>query len=257
MSFVFPRALAPAAALLFLACAQAAPAQSADELIKKGDVHYHKLQPAEALKYYLPAEKVEPENVLLLVKIARQYRHLMSDAEGRQEKIRLGGIAVTYANRAVALDPNEPEAHLAVAVSLGKLLPFQGNRERVEGSRKIKAAAERVTKLDPRNDLGWHVLGRWHLVLSETSGLQRTLASLVYGKLPPPSYQEAERYFEKAIALNPQRLMHYIELGRTYAGMGRNEEAKRLITKGLAMRETEKDDPDTKQKGRELLAKLK
>jgi hypothetical protein len=51
--------------------------------------------------------------------------------------------------------------------------------------------------------------------------------------------------------------MHYIELGRTYAQMDRKEEARRLITKGLGMRETEKDDPETKEKGREILEKLR
>ena len=43
--------------------------------------------------------------------------------------------------------------------------------------------------------------------------------------------------------------MHYIELGRVYAQMGRPDDARRLITKGLAMKETEKDDPETKRRG--------
>ena len=46
------------------------------------------------------------------------------------------------------------------------------------------------------------------------------------------------------------------ELGRTYADMGLKDAAKTYIRKGLAMRDTEKDDPETKEKGRELLKKL-
>jgi Flp pilus assembly protein TadD len=60
----------------------------------------------------------------------------------------------------------------------------------------------------------------------------------------------------RAITINPHRLMHYIELGRIYAQMGRKEEAREFINKGLAMPATEKDDPETKQRGRETLAKL-
>ena len=52
---------------------------------------------------------------------------------------------------------------------------------------------------------------------------------------------ESQTEFEKAIALNPNRLMHYLELGRTYAQMGRNADARKFITTGLAMAETEKD----------------
>lgn len=231
-------------------------AETAEELIAKGDVYYDHLQAKEALKYYLPAEKLDPKNVILLAHISREYRHLMSDATSKDEKLRLGAIAVDYANRAVAIDPNNCEAQLAVAISYGKVLPLQGNREKVQNSRKVKVAAEKAVRLDPQNDLGWHILGRWHLNFAEVSGFQRAMAEMVYGKMPPASYEEAAKDFKKAISLNPSRLMHYIELGRTYADMGNKDAAKNYIRKGLAMKDTEKDDPETKEKGRELLKKL-
>jgi tetratricopeptide (TPR) repeat protein len=228
----------------------------AEELIQKGNVFYDKLQPAEALKYYLPAEKLAPENAGLLVRIARQYRHLMSDEQKPDEKIRLGAMAVKYSDRAVALTPNDPEAQLAVAISYGKLLPFQSNKEQFFNSRVIKAAADKVIALDPANDLGWHVLGRWEFNVAAISGLKRVLAKTVFGELPTAKYEDAARCFEKAIELNPKRLMHYVELGRTYAVMGKTAEARKFINKGLAMPDTEKDDPETKRHGREILQQL-
>src|ERR1700737_5491570 len=83
--------------------------EPADELIAKGDSYYAKLQAADALKYYLPAEKLEPNNVHLLVRISREFRHLMSDARQPQQKISLGSTAVDYAKRAAALQPDAPE----------------------------------------------------------------------------------------------------------------------------------------------------
>ena len=141
--------------------------EPADELIAKGDSCYVRLQAADALKYYLPAEKLEPNNARLLVHISREYRHLMSDAANPGEKLSLGSTAVNYAKRAVALQPDDPEAQLAVAISYGKLEPLQGNREKFEASRIIKDAADKVIKLDPSSDLGWHVLGRWHMALAD------------------------------------------------------------------------------------------
>src|SRR5436189_314723 len=91
--------------------------ESAGDLIQQGDVCYAKLQAAEALKFYLPAEKLDPSNFRLLVRIARQYRHLMSDATVAKEKLQLGHTAVGYAQRAVALAPNDPETQLALAIS--------------------------------------------------------------------------------------------------------------------------------------------
>jgi hypothetical protein len=52
--------------------------------------------------------------------------------------------------------------------------------------------------------------------------------------------------------LNPNRLMHYIALGEVYVEMGKKEEGCRLIEKGLAMQNTEKE---TKHEGKEILAK--
>jgi len=232
-------------------------AESAAELIQKGDVFYAKLQPAEALKFYLPAEKLDPNNVQLLVRIARQYRHLMSDATEVREKLQLGNTAVDFAQRAVALDPNDPETQLAVAISYGKILPMEGPRQQVASSRLIKIAADKVIALDPNNDLAWQVLGRWYFGLADVGPLKRALAQVAYGKLPPAKYEDAVRCFERAMALNPNRLMHYIELGRTYAQMGRNSDARKFITAGLTMRETEKDDPETKDLGRQILKQLR
>jgi tetratricopeptide (TPR) repeat protein len=246
----------PAVAALFLSSV-IVQAGSADELIAKGNAYYEKLDAHEALKYYLPAEKLEPENVRLLVRISREYRHLMSDASKTEEKLRLGGIAVDYAKRAAALGPNDPEAQLAVAISYGKLQPLASTKEKVETARIIKIEADKAIKLDPRSDLAWHVLGRWNMGYAEVTGVKRALAELVYGTLPATTYEDAAKCFEKAIELKPDRLMHYIELGRVYSQMGRTADARRVITKGLAMKETEKDDPETKRLGRETLAKLR
>jgi len=193
----------------------------------------------------------------LLVRIARQYRHLMADATTREDKLRLGSIALDYAQRAAALAPNDSEAQLSIAISYGKMLPLMGTKEQLEASRHIKDTADKAIKLDPRSDLAWHVLGRWHRVLSDVNTLKRGLASLIYGKLPQTTTEEAVKCFEKAIEINPNRLMHYVELGRAYAQMGRTADARRFIEKGLAMPNVEKDDPETKRRGRETLANLR
>lgn len=233
-----------------------AVAQSAEELIQKGDVFYDRLQPTEALCYYLPAEKLDPNNARLLVKIARQYRHQMSDAGAKSEKVRLGTIAVNYSNRAVALAPNDPETHLAVAISYGRLLPYQASKVQISNSQVVKRSADRVIALDPQNDLAWQVLGRWYFNVADVSNFKRAMADMIYGTLPKASFSDAKGCFERAIALNPTRPMHFIELGRTYAKMDQPMLARKFIERGLGMQNTEKDDPETKSMGRQVLKKL-
>lgn len=231
-------------------------AESAADLIRQGYALDVKLKAAQALALYRRAEKLQPRNVVIPVRIARQYRHLMADASDPAEKLRLARLALDSSVRAVTLDPNDSDAQLAVAITLGKMLPLESSGEQVQSSRRIKEAVDRALKLNPHNDLAWHVLGRWHQGYAELSSVRRTLGEMLYGKLPTSTEADAARCFEKAIAANPNRLMHYIELGRTYARMGRTAEARRLIEKGLAMPNVEKDDPDVKQRGRETLSGL-
>ena len=222
----------------------------------KGDVSDARYQPAKALESYLPAEKLDPKNVAILLRIARQYRHLMTDTGNVKEKLRLGGIALAYGNKAAALAPNNAEAQLSPAITYGKMLPYQGKKEQAAAAPRIKAAADRALKLDPRNDSAWHVLGRWHQSLANVTGVKRALGEIIYGSLPAGTNAESIACFEKAIKINPRRLRHYIEEGRTYAQMGDSATARRFLEKGMSMRNTEKDDPEMKVKGREALDKL-
>lgn len=240
-------------------CLSSAPivrADSVNSLVAKGDPLDQHLQADEALKYYLPALEQEPENVDLLDRIARQYRHLASDAPDKKEKLRLGHLSLDYALRGAALAPNNAEAQLSPAISYGKMLPFMSSGDQLDASPRIKAACDRTLELDPRNDNAWHILGRWNRVLADVTGVKRMLAGVIYGKLPETSNEEAERCLEKAIALNPNRLIHYIELGHIYLQMGKKDEARENIQKGLSMPNREKDDPEMKEIGRELLTKL-
>ena len=242
-------------ALLSLACPML-HAQSAVALLKQGDAFAAKLQTESALKSYVPAERLEPTNARILVRIAREYRHLMTDASKLEDKLKLGIIALDYSQRAAALAPTDSEAQIAPAITYGRMLPILGSKEQFEASRRIKEAADKALKLDPNNDVAWHVLGRWHQALANISVFKSLFAPLLYGSLPTTTNEAAVKCFERAIKIDSTRLMHVIELGRTYALMGRNTDARRMLTKGLAMPDVEKDDPETRVRGAEALAKL-
>jgi tetratricopeptide (TPR) repeat protein len=230
--------------------------ESADDLVQKGSAFERKFQAKDALPLYLIAEKLQPQNSSILVRVARQYRYLMSDASAKPKKLRLGYIALDYSTRAAVAGPHEADAQLAPAITLGKMLPYLPTREQIAASSRIKESVDKALAIDPNDDTAWHILGRWHRVLADVNSVKRSVAKVLYGGLPQGSLQEAERAMKMAIDLNPTRLMHYIELGRIYAQMGRKDEAREFINKGLAMPDAEKDDPETKQRGRETLQKL-
>jgi tetratricopeptide (TPR) repeat protein len=238
--------------LLCVAIGTATP----ETLLQEGDAFEAKMQTKEALERYLAVEKTKPQDAAVLVRIARQYRHLMNDTSSVAEKMKYANLALNYGKRAAAAAPGDSDAVLSTAITYGRMVKYLPKKEQVATSKVIKASAERAVKLDPKNDLAWHVLGRWHRVASEVGGMKRALAGMIYEKLPPSSYQESAKCLENAVKLKPDRLMHQIELGKTYAQMGRTAEARRHLLKGLSMPGKEKDDPAMKQTGREALALL-
>src|SRR5258708_19900410 len=126
--------------------------EDANALIAKGDEFDKRLQAKEALDNYLPADKLKPGNVDLLVRIARQYRHLMADASSKKEKLRLGAVSLEFAHRATALAPNNSEAQLSPAISYGKILPFMISKNQVDTYPRFKPSFDLPPHLYPHND---------------------------------------------------------------------------------------------------------
>lgn len=245
-----------ALSLAILAIVSPALAESLPSLVAKGDDADHSFNPAKALDCYLPAEKMDPDNVSLLLKISRQYRHLMTDTANQAKKLEYGRMALAYDSRVSKLAPGNSDAQLSQAITYGKLMPYLGKKEQVAASPVVKAAADRALKLNPGNDTAWHVLGRWNQALANVSGIKRTMGGMLYGKLPTGSYEESVKCFGHAIAIDSNRPRHYIELGHTYALAGQPENARKYLKKGLSLPSKEKDDPEIKELGKETLASL-
>jgi tetratricopeptide (TPR) repeat protein len=226
------------------------------ELLKQGDAFDAQLDNAQALKSYLQAEKLGAADPDTLTHIARQYALLMNDAKSDEEQRRLGERALEYSKRAVATDPEHAKSLLSVAICYGRLIRFQDTRTKVEYSRFVKEFADRALKIDPADSYAWHVLGAWNYELAQMGAFSRAFVKVVYGGIPPASNEEAERLFRKAVTLAPDRVSHHAELGRTLAVLGRKNEARLELNKALSLPSREKDDPESKKRASETLARL-
>ena len=242
--------------LAALSFVPSAPAQSVADLVARGDALDASQETAKALTLYLEAEKVNPNDPDLLIKIATQYGESMVDAANEAAEKAAGDKALAYALRAVQLDPDLSDAHLAVAICYGRLLDFMPAREKVEYSRKVKVHTEKAIELDPGSDYAWHMLGRWHRAVANTNPFLKGFVKVVYGGLPSASVDEAAESLEKATQLRPDRVSHHVELGLTYLDLGRTADAEKAIKRGLSLPSEERDDPDTKARGRQALSEL-
>lgn len=239
--------------LLNAAAFAATPAEQAEA---RGDAFDTQLRTKEALVAYLEAEKLGMKDAEIYRKIAREYALAIADTESKVEQRELGLKAVEYAQKAVATNPRDAQAHLALAICYGRVAPLLDNKTKIANSKLVKEHVEKSIALDPTADYAYHVLGAWHYELAGLSPLLRAVAQLIYGTIPSASFETAVKNFKKAIELAPQRVAHHVELGRTYAALGQKDLARTSINKGLALPSREKDDEDTKTRGRAALAKL-
>ena len=123
-------------------------------------------------------------------------------------------------------------------------------------SKLVRQEAEAAVRLDPKNDYAWHVLGRWNYEIANFNSLLRALAQAIYGQLPNASNEKAIDYFSRAIALQPRRVAHHLELARAYLALGDKEKARDEINRGISLPSVEKEDEENKARARATLKQL-
>lgn len=227
--------------------------QSYEAFIKKADTAEKAGKTQIALDAYIAANLKKPDQISTLTKIAKQYGDSMDRLKNKMDRKAAGERSLAWSRHALKVHPQHSDAHLSVAISLGKLVEFMGNKEKIKTSREIKTEAEKALALNPKSDYANHLLGRWHQNIADMSGATRMVAKFIYGKVPRGSFQEALKHFSKARKLQPNRLIHELEYGRTLAMMGRKKEAEAVLSKALGKPNREPDDAAAKLRARKAL----
>ncbi len=240
--------------VMLVAAMAFAQAPGADDLAK-GDEAQAKFDNTLALKHYQMAYKADTTNCTAIWKVSRTH-------------VDLGEVAVKdvqrnnyyegekFARKAIKQCPNDPMAHLALAIAVGRVALMEGGKKKVELSKEVKTEAEKTIALDANNDIAYHVLARWNREVANLSGILKMFAKVLYGGLPPASNDKAIELFSKAIALHPGYCNHYLELGITYEELGKYPEAKAQYELALSAPIKAFNDETHKKEAQERLSKV-
>ncbi len=250
--------------VLAVAACLAVPAlaQTAADHVREGDAAYAAWDDAKALEHYQAALKLEPNNYEALYKTARAMVDIADvipatekDAKARQQKLYTDATAL--ARKAVAANPNDTWGHFTLAAANGKRLLMLGKKEQIDASKEVRTEIDKAIELDPKNDLAWHALGRWHRRMDEIGGAKRFFGSIIYGSIPKGSFAESEKALRKAIELNPTYVNHYLELGRTLVAEKKSDEAAQSFQKAIDLPKSSSKDDMLKAEAKAELDKLK
>lgn len=229
---------------MILGLAATAGAQTAEEHLAEGDRAYAALDIPAALDHYEQAVAASPTNYAALWKAGRTAIDLGTPAPDAAKRNALFGTAEQYARRAVAVNPGDAEGHFVLAWALGKTALTQSARGRVKYGTDVRAQALECLRLKPGHTGCLHVMGVWNAEIMRLNGFVRLIARNILGGrvFGAASWSEAVRYMEAAVAGDPQRVVHRLDMGEVYRDVGDKAKARAQFETGLRLPATEYND---------------
>lgn len=250
------RAIVLAAALVV---ARAAGAQSAAEHIAMGDREHDAMHADAALHHYEEALSADPKNYEALWKASRDAVDLGEAETDATKRTALYKEAEGFARRAVEANPGDAEAHFHLARSLGRAALTLGKKDRVKYAGEVRAQALAALEKNPNHPGALHVMGVWNAEVMRLSGIERFFAkNLLGGKVfSTASWDNAVSYMERAVAADPDRIVHHLDLGEIYADVGSKAKAREQFELVAKLPAREFNDVRYKRQAEQDLAKLK
>lgn len=251
------------AALLLVAAPTVVPRMTqaqgtAAEHVAAGDREYDRHDAPAALAQFEAALALEPKRYDALWKASRSAVDVGESTKDEQRQHALYRSGETYARRATAVNARDAEGHFALARALGRTALSVSARERVPYATEIRTEALEALRLDPTHAGALHVMGMWNAEIMRLNPFVRTIAKnflggQVFGKA---SWEEAQRYLEEAVRVDPQRIVHRLDLGLIYRDVGKKAKAREMLESAQRGVVLEPNDVKYKREAAEALKKL-
>jgi len=247
--------------LLLLFLTAATGAQTVESLIQEGDRYTEEFNNQKALEAYMKADKLSPDNWMILWRISRSYVNIgvkMPATNGDEEDAQLAVFekALSYADRAVKLAKDKSVVYVRRAVVNGRIALFKGVFTVGGVVNQVKDDCEKAIKLGNGDAytmaLAHYILGRTHAKVSEKWAPARAVLGLGWADKDSALVQ-----LKKAVELYPDFRMFYLELGKAYLEDDEYDKAKFYLKKVIDTPKKDQDDDQVLAEARQLLNDLK
>ena len=237
----------------------AAAAQGSAEWVAQGDRESAARRPAAALALYERALAADSLSYAALWRAAREGVDLGEFEEDVARRTALYATAAARAQRAAALQPRDAEGHFQLARSLGRTALALGARERVRYAADVRTHALAALAVAPRHAGALHVMGVWHAEVMRLNGLTRAVARAFLGGavFATASWGEATRLLEAAVAVEPDRIVHRLDLARIYRDRGERDAARAAYQEAMRLALHDANDDRYRRSAEEELRRLR
>jgi tetratricopeptide (TPR) repeat protein len=234
-------------------------AQSAGEHVALGDRDVAAMNAAGALAHFEAALAAEPTNYPALWKASLAAADLGEYNEDAAQRKTLFAKAEGYGRRAVAANPNDAESHFVLARAIGRNALSMGKRDRVKFAGEVRTHALETLRLQPNHAGALHVMGVWNAEVRRLSGVERFFAkNLLGGRVfDTASWNDAVSYLERAVAAEPDRITHRLDLAKVYADVGNKAKAREQYEWVVRAAPRDFNDPHYKREAEAALQSLR
>jgi len=213
--------------------------ESFENLIKMGQKKNETGDTLSAVEIFTRAVERQPMNQFANIALSKSLSDRVFEPEIFKNRVKakaLADEAVDRAQKAVEIDKSTCQAHVCLAVAYGRAQMFSNeNREKVELGKLLKESLDNALKIDPNDDMALHVMGRYEWSMANLNGITKMYVKMMYGALAPGSAENAEKLFKRCIELNPNRLIHKVELAKMLFDLKRYDEAHKLASEGRVL----------------------
>jgi tetratricopeptide (TPR) repeat protein len=232
-------------------------AQTATDLVNEGLALETKFKSNEALAKYEAALKLEPTNIKALHKASLLLSQIGEQQTTNAAKTGYYNKAASYSELCMKTDPREADGYFTMAVALGKKSLIASSEEKLKYASQIKKLCELAIKFDPNHAGANHILGRLNREIANMSSIKVMAAKALYGGVPEGcSFENAEKYFSRAMQLRPKYVLYYYDAALNYKYLGDKTKAKELLTQAIAFPNQSAEDDQRKADCKKLLGEL-
>lgn len=231
-------------------------AQSVTDMMEEARQLEKQMKESDAFEKDKEILKIQPNDLDALNQASQLCSRIGNRQKSKDDKVNYFNQAKSYAQKALAVNPNSADANLSMAIAMGRIALISGAKDKVAASKDIKKYAELAIKFNPQLGQAYHVLGKWNYEVANLNVFERGAAKMLFGGLPDGSLQNAVTNYEKCMQLDPGFLLNYYELARAYKANDQQDKAIDVLKKALTLRSITQDDASIKADCKKMLDDL-
>jgi tetratricopeptide (TPR) repeat protein len=210
----------------------------------------------KALSLLEDALEQYPDSDELLWRISRSYADSAEALQQLDEMdeeliVVLYTTASDYADRAIAVNPQNSMAYTRRAIATGQIALYQGIWDAIDLVKQTRDAVEKALELDDQNAVAHFVYARSHAEVSRRPKLVRVPLGLGWARM-----RTALEHFERAIELRPDFIRYRVDAAKAFQRDKKYDRAREILAPVPDLEIQAQLDHKYKEEAGQLIAEL-